>query len=135
MKVEKIEKTKNKYPKFEELNKKSTKSKIGFITALVIVFKSKCVSAISQSNIIREPQQIIPGSLVIEIEPEYIASKYTTLGFIAMIIISVISSIVVKIKWKNYSLKQKKRAKIILGILFTLTVLLILVTLILKSKI
>lgn len=134
MKVEKIEKIKNKYPKFEELNKKSTKSKIGFITALVIAFKSKCVSAISPSNIIREPQ-IIPGNLVIEIEPEYIASKYTTLGYIAMLIISIISSIVVKIKWKNYNLKQKKRAKIILGILFTITILLILVTLILKSKI
>ena len=134
MKVEKIEKIKNKYPKFEELNKKSTKSKIGFITALVIAFKSKCVSANTPSNIIRE-SQIIHGNLVIEIEPEYIASKYTTLGYIAMLIISIISSIVVKIKWKNYNLKQKKRAKIILGILFTITVLLILVTLILKSKI
>lgn len=128
MKVEKIEKINNKYPKFEELNKKSTKSKIGFITALVIAFKSKCVSAIN-------PSQIIPGNLVIEIEPEYIASRYTTLGYIAMLIISIISSIVVKIKWKNYNLKQKKRAKIILGILFTITILLILVTLILKSKI
>lgn len=134
MKVEKIEKINNKYPKFEELNKKSTKSKIGFITALVIAFKSKCVSAISPSDIIRETQ-IIPGNLVIEIEPEYIASRYTTLGYIAMLIISIISSIVVKIKWKNYNLKQKKRAKIILGSLFTITILLILVTLILKSKI
>lgn len=134
MKVEKIEKINNKYPKFEELNKKSTKSKIGFITALVISFKSKCVSAISPSDIMGEPQ-IIPGNLVIEIEPEYIASRYTTLGYIVMIIISIISSIVVKIKWKKYNLKQKKRAKIVLGILFALTALLILVTLILKSNI
>lgn len=134
MKVEKIEKINNKYPKFEELNKNSTKSKIGFITALVIAFKSKCVSAISPSGIIREPQ-IIPGNLVIEIEPEYIASRYTTLGYIVMLIVSIISSIVVKIEWKNYNLKQKKRAKIVLGILFALTALLILVTLILKSNI
>ena len=134
MKVERIEKTKNKYPKFEELNKKSLKSKIGFITALVIAFKSKCVTAISSSSVIREPQ-IIPGDLVIEIEPEFIASRYTTLGYIAMIIISIIGSIIVKIKWKNYNLKQKKRGKIVLGILCTLTVLLILVTFILKSKI
>ena len=134
MKVEKIEKIKNKYPKFEELNKKSTKSKIGFITALVIAFKRKCVSAISPSDIINEAQ-IIPGDMPMYLEPEYIASKFTALGYIAMIIISIISSIVVKIKWKNYNLKEKKRAKIILGILFTITILLILVTLILKSKI
>lgn len=134
MKVEKIEKMENKYPKFEELDKKNKKTKIGLITALVIAFKSKCVSAISPSDIIREPQ-IIPGDMPIYIEPEYITYKFTTLGYIAMIIISIISSIVVKIKWKNYNLKQKKRAKIILGILFTITVLLILVTLILKSKI
>lgn len=135
MKVEKIEKINNKYPKFEELNKKSTKSKIGFITALVIAFKSKCVSAINPSDIKREPQ-IIPGDMPMYIEPEYIYNIfYTTLGYIAMLIISIISSIVVKIKWKNYNLKQKKRAKIILGILFTITILLILVTLILKLKI
>lgn len=134
MKVEKIEKIENKYPKFEELNKKNKKTKIGLITALVIAFESKCVSAISPSHIIRAPE-IIPGNMPMYLEPEYIGSKYTTLGYIAMLIISIISSIVVKIKWKNYNLKQRKKAKIILGILFTLTVLLILVTLILKSKI
>ena len=135
MKIEKIEKMENKYPKFEEINKKSTKSKIGLITALAIAFKSKCVSAISPSSLNLDNVQVIPGDMPMYLEPEYIGSKYTTLGYIAILIISIISSIVVKIKWKNYNLKQKKRAKIILGILFTITVLLILITLILKSKI
>lgn len=135
MKVEKIEKMENKYPKFEELDKKNKKTKIGLITALAIAFKSKCVSAISPSQLDIENIQVIPGDMPMYLEPEYIGSRYTTLGYIAMLIITIISSIVVKIKWKNYNLKQKKRAKIILGILLTITVLLILVTLILKSKI
>jgi len=122
MKVEKIEKIKNKYPKFEEFNKKRTKSKIGFLAALGIAFKSKYVSAIRFDEI---ETQIIPGDVPIYIEPEYITFKFTTLGYIAMIIITIISSLVVKFKWKNYNLKQKKRAQIILGILFTLTILLI----------
>ena len=112
MKVEKIETIKNKYPKFEELDKKNKKTKIGLITALAIAFKSSCVSAISPSQL----DQVIPGNMPMYLEPEhieYVGSEYTTLGYIVMLIISIISSIVVKIKWKNYNLKQKKIAKII----------------------
>ncbi len=125
MKVEKVETIKNQYLKFEKLNQKSKKTKIGIIVASAIAFKSRCVSA------------FIPGDMPthIEIEPEYIDnSKYTTLGYIVMLIFSIISSIVVKLKWKNYDSKQKKIAKIILPILFTITLLLVLITIILKSK-
>ena len=131
MKVEKVETIKNQYPKFEEVNKKSNKSKIGIITALTIAFKSRCVAA----DIVLGESIPIPGDMPIYLEPEYIASQYTTLGFIVMFIISMISSIIFKIKWRNYNLNQKKRVKIILGILFTITVLLILITLILRFKI
>ncbi len=130
MKVEKIETMKNKYPKFEELTKKSEKTKIGIITVSAIAFKSKLVSAISPADL--EVFEI-PGNMPIYLEPQYIASKYTTLGYIGMFIISIISTIVVKFKWKNYNSKQKKRAKIILGILFTLTILLIVITIILSK--
>lgn len=133
MKVEKVEKIKNQYPKFEEINKKINKRKIGIIATLAITLKSRCIAAISPYEAISSAQ-IIPGDLVTELEPEFIASKYTQLGYIAMIIVSIISLIIVKFRWKKYDSKQKKRTKIMLGILLVVTLLLVIITMILKSK-
>lgn len=67
------------------------KTKIGLITALVIAFKSKSVVATTNWINIIYGVESIPGNMPIDLEPEYIGAKYTTLGYIAILIISIIS--------------------------------------------
>lgn len=133
MKIEKAETINIEYPKLKEISKKEYKRKIGIIAALAITLKSKYVAATTTPGMI-SMDEIIPGDLVVELKPEFIASKYTGLGYNVMIIVSVISLIIIKLKWKKYNLRQKKIAKIILGILLAVTVILIIITMILKLK-
>ena len=132
MKVEKAEKIKNNYPKIEELNKKESKIKVGVITSLLILLKSKFVAAKSPTEIMANIENTpTPGDEPIFIPTIY---RYTKLGFVAMLIISIISSIVIKIKWKKYNPKQRKIAKIILSISLTLTIILMITSIILKFQ-
>lgn len=71
---------------FEELDKKNKKTKISLITELAIIFKSKYISAFNIQDI-----QVIFGEMPMYLKPEYINYKYTTLGYIVMLIISIIS--------------------------------------------
>lgn len=126
MKIEKVETAKNKYPKFEELNNKSTKIKIGIITALAISFKSRCFARPDVANLIlyddiagAEPMSFRQDNSI------YVILFCIRLLIISMVISGIISGIIFKTKWKKYSLVQKKRIKIILGILFVLIILLL----------
>ena len=134
MKVEKVNTIKSKYPKIEELKKKSRKTRIGILTVLSIALKNKFVIAYDTTvGLIsgRGPDQIIPGNAPETLRIAYYYTKFARIGYIVMLIISIISSIFVKIKWKNFNSKQKKRAKIVLSIVFALT---LITTLILKNQ-
>ena len=123
MKIEKVETAKNKYPKFEELNNKSTKIKIGIITALAISFKSRCFARPDVANLILHDD--IAGAEPISFRQDNSIYVIIQLLIISIVISGIISGIIFKTKWKKYSLVQKKRIKIILGILFVLIILLL----------
>ena len=123
MKIEKVETEKNKYPKFEELNNKSTKIKIGIITALAISFKSRCFARPDVANLILHDD--IAGAEPISFRQDNSIYVIIQLLIISIVISGIISGIIFKTKWKKYSLVQKKKIKIILGILFVLIILLL----------
>lgn len=123
MKIEKVETAKNKYPKFEELNNKSTKIKIGIITALAISFKSRCFARPDVANLILHDD--IAGAEPISFRQDNSIYVIIKLLIISIVISGIISGIIFKTKWKKYSLVQKKKIKIILGILFVLIILLL----------
>lgn len=123
MKIEKVETAKNKYPKFEELNNKSTKIKIGIITALAISFKSRCFARPDVANLILH--DAIAGAEPISFRQDNSIYVIIQLLIISIVISGIISGIIFKTKWKKYSLVQKKKIKIILGILFVLIILLL----------
>lgn len=123
MKIEKVETAKNKYPKFEELNNKSTKIKIGIITALAISFKSRCFARPDVANLILHDD--IAGAEPISFRQDNSIYVIIQLLIISIVISGIISGIIFKTKWKKYSLVQKKKIKIILGILFVLIILLL----------